>query len=200
MVNDTTNERHNFVGLPHYTTTLEIAPAPALSASASAIAIESKDSELYDQCFAVESPKRDVKLEPKVIFAKVLRQIDSMQLLPRPSTTREAVVARGYVFVINEVDSDFVTIGHGGRNALASTLRTLQLGNPRQLEIVAVLQRASFDDARELCSVITRGMMMYKMRGKQWYTTDNCCNKMSAMFARIDRIEDPVHGPPILRR
>lgn len=160
------------------------------------------DVELYEQCFAPESPVRVVKPEPRVIFAKVIRQIDAMQLTLKPSTTREAAIARGYVFAIHETDSDFVTIGHGGRIALASTLRTLQLGNPRQLEIVAVLQRASFDDARALCGLITGGMTMYKTRGRTWYTMDDCCRKVVAMFAKIDKIDDSDRRSilPMLRR
>ena len=76
------------------------------------------DVELYDQCFTLESPVRVTKLEPRVIFAKVIRQIDAMQLTLRPTTPREAAITRGYVFAIHEADSDFVTIGHGGRIVL----------------------------------------------------------------------------------
>ena len=160
------------------------------------------DVELYEQCFAIESPTRIAKLEPRMIFAKVIRQIETMELYPRPTTSRESAIARGYVFAIHETGSDFVTIGHGCRIALASTLRTLQLGNSRQLEIIAVLQRASFDDARALCGLITTGMTMYKTRGRAWYTMDDCCRKVIAMFAKIDKVVDSDRRDilPMLRR
>jgi hypothetical protein len=196
MVNDTNIERLSY----------------SKSASPRAC-VESKESELYDQCFALESPiQRVPQQEPKIVFARVIKQIETMDLRLKATVTRETPTARGYVFAIHEVDSDFVTIGHGGRVALASTLRTLQLGNPRPLEVAAVLQRASFDDARALCGLITSGMTMYKTRGRAWFTMDDCCRKVVAMFSRVDKIDDSdrrditpskkseTSSPPMLRR
>lgn len=166
-------------------------------------AVDAMDVELYDQCFALESPPaRAPRQEPHAIFARTLRQIETMELKIYAPVARETPMVRGYVFAIHETGSDCVTIGHGGRVALASTLRTLQLGNPRLLEVIAVLQRAAFDDARALCEVITAGMTPYKTRGRSWYIMDNCRSRVVAMFAKVDKIDDSDRRDitPMLRR
>ncbi len=151
-----------------------------------------EDSELYDKCFPVEMPIVVPKPDPKVIFARTLRQIETMELKQRARVDLETVTPRGYIFVIHELDSDYVTIGHGGQTHLQSILRKLQVSNPHQLEIVTVLQHHSYNNARELCELIYSGMLMYQTRHKQWFAMENCRRKVAAMFARIDRYENPL--------
>jgi hypothetical protein len=161
---------------------------------------------LYEQCFM--TPKSPVaRVEPKVAFARVLRQIETMNLRTYARVDLETVMPRGFVFAIHELGSEFVTIGHGGRSHLRSILSRLQLASPRPLEIAAVLQRYSFDDARALCDTIKSGLIMYQTKNKSWYTMENCRQKIVAMFARIDKIEEsaprnPTHEqrPKLLRR
>lgn len=163
--------------------------------------------DLYSRCFPdVPKPapvKRPVT-EPREIFARVLRQIETMELRMRVRIDMEREHARGYVFAIGESGSDFVTIGHASKSTISGIMRRLQAANPRPLKLVAMLNRYSFDDARELCALIKSGVTIYQCANPGWITMENGHVKIAGMFARIDRIDSHPDlrsiDPPELRR
>lgn len=169
----------------------------------------SKDSsdDLYNQCFPLETPQsiqqNQVRPNPRTVFARVLKQIETMELKMRARVDLELVMPRGYVFAIHELGSNYVSIGYGGKSHLTSMLRRLQIGNPHKLEVIATLQRYSLDDARELCSLINSGMIMYQTSNKLWFSIDDCHRRVMSMFAKIDRCtseDEPIDRPPLIRQ
>lgn len=165
------------------------------------------DLDLYARCFpdvAKPAPVKRRNSEPRELFARVLRQIETMELKMRVHVNMEREHARGYVFAIGESSSDFVTIGHASKSSLAGIMRRLQAANPRPLKLVALLRRYSFDDARELCVLIKSGVTIYQCANPGWITMENCHTRIAGMFARIDRIESDDESsqmdPPELRR
>lgn len=165
------------------------------------------DSDLYARCFPdvpKPAPIKRSAAEPREIFARVLRQIETMELKMRVRVDMERDHARGYVFAIGESSSDFVTIGHASKSSISGIMRRLQAANPRPLKLVAMLRRYSFDDARELCTLIKSGVTIYQCANPGWITMENCHTKVAGMFARIDRL-DAIPDmreicPPDLRR
>ena len=175
------------------------------SVSGGNAAADATENELYEQCFIrrpVEMKSNTIEPFPKESFARVLRQIDTMELKRRARVDLEMVPPRGYVFAIHLPGTDFVTIGYGGRVPLASTLKRLQVANPQTLEVIAVLQRYSFDDARAICEMIHSGMIMWQSKNKAWFVIDDCRRKVMAMFTRIDKIDNGVDNarPSLFRQ
>lgn len=166
------------------------------------------DSDLYKLCFPdVPKPAAAIKrgsTEPRDIFARVLRQIETMELRPRARIDLEREHVRGYVFAIGETSSDFVTIGYASKSNISGILRRMHAANPRQLNVVALLRRYSFDDARELCGLIKSGVTIYQCTNPAWVKMENCHVRIAAMFRQIDRIETYSDirdiDPPKLRR
>lgn len=175
--------------------------------SLSETSVRNSSDDLYDQCFPVDVPQsisqKPTRPDPRTIFARVLREIETMELKMRARMDLETVIPRGYVFAIHELESNYVSIGYGGKSHLTSTLRRLQIGNPHKLEVIGILQRYSFDDARELCTLINSGLIMYQTTNKLWFSVDDCNRRVTNMFARIDRCEDedmPINPPPLVRQ
>jgi hypothetical protein len=192
-------------GESHNTTVIIATTIPTIT-----IATEEKkhrvmEVDLYDQCFVGPRPYLAVRSDPKVAFAEVLSEIKMIEPRGRAQVNLEMVMPRGHVFAVHEIGSNFVSIGHGGKSCPTSILRRMQISNPRQLEIIAVLRRYSFDDARLLCETIKSGLIIFQCGNKNWYTIENCKQKIVAMFSRIDKIEDLPsrdlsHRPILLRQ
>lgn len=158
------------------------------------------DSDLYARCFPDVLKPTLIKrqpAEPREIFARVIRQIETMELKQYVRIDMEREHARGYVFAIGELSSDFVTIGHASKSSIVGIMRRLQSANPRPLKLVALLRRYSFDDARELCTLIKSGVTIYQCANPGWITMENCHSKVAGMFSRIDRIENSPDLRPI---
>lgn len=134
-------------------------------------------------------PVKQRSSDPREIFARVLRQIETMELKIRVRIDMECEHTRGYVFAIGETSSDYVTIGHASKSSISVIMRRLQAANPRPLKLVAILRRYSLDDARELYALIKSGVTIYQCANPHWITMENCHSKIAGMFARIDMIE-----------
>lgn len=118
---------------------------------------------------------------------KCISRISSIRMAPWPHVGRQLQrnITSGYVYAIEELGSNMVFIGWGGRTPLKETLVRLQKGNPRQLRIMNVLQRSNVYDANELCKFIHRGLFLENIQGN-WFDIEH--SKIQNMFGSIDKI------------
>lgn len=149
-------------------------------------------ADLYARCFPDEVKPAAIQKQPKEIFARVLKQIETMELKQYIHRDLERQHSRGCVFAIGEIGSDLVTIGCVSKTPIVNVLRRMQISNPRPLKIVSLLKRYSFDDARELYLLIKSGVTIYQCANPSWFTMENCHAKITGMFALIDKIEPEI--------
>jgi hypothetical protein len=146
------------------------------------------DKDLYKLCFPDETRPVVAKQEPRDIFARVIKNIETMELKQYARRDLEKVYESGYVFAIGELNSDLLMVGHGGKTPLLTLLKRLQISNPRPLGIVAVIRRHSFDDARDLAGLIGRGLVIHRTKNPNWVSMENCHVQVAGMFKMIDKL------------
>ena len=95
----------------------------------------------------------------------------------------ERQVRNGYVYAINECDTNMIFISWESRIPIRMVLARLQKGNPRQLKVLRVLIRSNMFDAQEICKVIHRGLILNNIKG-DWFDVSQ--DSIVNMFNSID--------------
>lgn len=128
---------------------------------------------------------------PKLPYLEELKAVRLPPVVHVGRAIGRGQMCRGYVYAITDSEPGGagpcrVYINWASATKMREVLLRLQVGNPAQLRVIAVLQREHRDDAKLICDMIFGGLMLRLIRGN-WFEVESE-QKMIASFGRIDRL------------